>query len=269
MAGTAAAASAVLTVMRTSSEPASASALTCATVAATSAVSVLVIDCTTIGAPPPIWMPPTSTARARRRVIGGRFDSLMRSLAVEMYARANSRFYHLPHRTRFFRPRLCAGMTQPSSTARSMIGARHDARRAPATVRCSGTFARPLRRSLRRENAHPGRSCRSPAPATRAHPAATIESADARTHADAAPGACAGRQRMRSRWPKTSTSHSRVAVDRDDAHGHDHAFADEPRHRRVGRLAIELRRRRDLQHAAARPSRRCGRRAPSLRPGRA
>ena len=49
MAGTAAAASGVLTVMRTSSEPASASALTCATVALTSVVSVLVIDCTTIG----------------------------------------------------------------------------------------------------------------------------------------------------------------------------------------------------------------------------
>ena len=49
--------------MRTNSEPASASALTCATVAATSAVSVLVIDWTTIGAPPPIAMPPTSVVR--------------------------------------------------------------------------------------------------------------------------------------------------------------------------------------------------------------
>ena len=39
----------VLTVMRTSSEPARASASTCVTVASTSAVSVLVIDCTTIG----------------------------------------------------------------------------------------------------------------------------------------------------------------------------------------------------------------------------
>src|SRR6185436_16476080 len=40
---------------------------TCATVAATSAVSVFVIDCTTIGAPPPIPMPPTLTWRVRGR----------------------------------------------------------------------------------------------------------------------------------------------------------------------------------------------------------
>ena len=51
--GTAAAASSRSTVIRTISEPARASAATCATVPAMSAVSVLVIDCTTIGAPPP------------------------------------------------------------------------------------------------------------------------------------------------------------------------------------------------------------------------
>ena len=92
-------------------------------------------------------------------------------------------------------------------------------------------------------------------PVTRARspgvPGATIESADARRHADAAPGACAGaathaqrdgrrRRRRRSRRHRTATT----------VHRHDHAFADEPRHRRVGRLAIELRRRRELQHAA-------------------
>ena len=54
MCGTAAAASALFTVTRTISEPARASAATCCTVAAMSAVSVLVIDCTTIGASPPI-----------------------------------------------------------------------------------------------------------------------------------------------------------------------------------------------------------------------
>ena len=47
--GTAAAAASVFTVTRTSSEPARASAITWLTVDATSAVSVLVIDCTTIG----------------------------------------------------------------------------------------------------------------------------------------------------------------------------------------------------------------------------
>ncbi len=61
MCGTAAAASSRSTVMRTSSEPARASAATWRAVASTSAVSVLVIDCTTIGAPPPTMTPPTST----------------------------------------------------------------------------------------------------------------------------------------------------------------------------------------------------------------
>src|SRR5436190_2881946 len=80
MAGTAAAASAVFTVILTSSEPASASALTCATVAGTFAVSVLVIDWTTIGAPPPIATPPTSTCRAGRRVmVIGSLDEIARS----------------------------------------------------------------------------------------------------------------------------------------------------------------------------------------------
>src|SRR5579871_5393384 len=47
--------------MRTISEPARESAATCATVLSTSAVSVLVIDCTTIGAPPPTATWPTLT----------------------------------------------------------------------------------------------------------------------------------------------------------------------------------------------------------------
>src|ERR1700730_17786643 len=58
---TAAADSGMLTVMRTSSEPASASSLHCVTVPAMSAVSVLVIDWTTTGAPPPTWTGPTRT----------------------------------------------------------------------------------------------------------------------------------------------------------------------------------------------------------------
>ena len=49
MRGTASAALSWLTVTRTSSEPARASAITWLTVAAESAVSVLVIDWTTIG----------------------------------------------------------------------------------------------------------------------------------------------------------------------------------------------------------------------------
>src|ERR1044071_10356314 len=67
--GPAAAASSRSTVMRTISEPALASAATWRTVESTSAVSVLVIDCTTMGAPPPTVTFPTLTATDWRRGI--------------------------------------------------------------------------------------------------------------------------------------------------------------------------------------------------------
>ena len=67
MSGTARAASSLLTVTRTSSLPASARARTWAMVAAASAVSVLVIDWTTIGWQLPTWTPPTSTVAVRLR----------------------------------------------------------------------------------------------------------------------------------------------------------------------------------------------------------
>ena len=74
IAGTAAAASGVFTVMRTISEPARASSLTWMAVPITSAVSVLVIDCTTTGASPPtitLRAPCcTSTPRLARRGSG-------------------------------------------------------------------------------------------------------------------------------------------------------------------------------------------------------
>src|SRR5262245_58220978 len=70
MCGTAAAASSRSTVTRTISEPARASAATCRAVPSTSAVSVLVMDCTTTGAPPPTVTPPTSTDTDRRRSSG-------------------------------------------------------------------------------------------------------------------------------------------------------------------------------------------------------
>src|SRR5450631_951210 len=68
--GTAAAASSRSTVIRTISEPARESAAICATVPATSAVSVLVIDCTTIGAPPPTATLPTMTWVVLCRALG-------------------------------------------------------------------------------------------------------------------------------------------------------------------------------------------------------
>src|SRR5271154_3687341 len=67
MCGTAAADSSLLTVTRTNSDPARANALTCATVPSISAVSVLVIDCTTMGDAPPMETDPTLTVRECRR----------------------------------------------------------------------------------------------------------------------------------------------------------------------------------------------------------
>ena len=62
------AAASLFTVTRTSSLPASWSARTWATVPATSAVSVLVIDWTTMGRSLPTRTPPTSTATVFRRL---------------------------------------------------------------------------------------------------------------------------------------------------------------------------------------------------------
>src|ERR1700761_6281244 len=67
MGATAAAASAEFTVTRTSSEPARASALTCSTVPAISAVSVLVMDWMTMGLGPPTRIPPTVVTSDLRR----------------------------------------------------------------------------------------------------------------------------------------------------------------------------------------------------------
>ena len=65
--GTARAASSLLTVTRTSSLPASASARTWAIVPGMSAVSVFVIDWTTTGRALPTWTLPTSTVTVRLR----------------------------------------------------------------------------------------------------------------------------------------------------------------------------------------------------------
>src|SRR3954463_12679122 len=65
--GTAAAASSVLTVIRTSCEPACARRATWIAVASGSAVSVFVIDWTTIGWALPTRTPPTSTDTVARR----------------------------------------------------------------------------------------------------------------------------------------------------------------------------------------------------------
>src|SRR5690348_17437286 len=77
IAGTALAASSLFTVTRTSSEPAAWSARTWAAVALASAVSVLVMDWTTIGWQEPTGTPPTRTVTVCRRrisVIGREYN---------------------------------------------------------------------------------------------------------------------------------------------------------------------------------------------------
>src|SRR3954464_13183222 len=63
--GTAAAASSLFTVTRTSCEPEAASAAICAAVPAASAVSVFVMDCTTTGCADPTGTPPTCAGPVR------------------------------------------------------------------------------------------------------------------------------------------------------------------------------------------------------------
>src|SRR5207253_2176630 len=85
--GTAAAASSRSTVIRTNSEPARDSASICATVPATSAVSVLVIDCTTIGAPPPTATFPTITWVVLCRALGPATSSCSGFIGLFMRSR--------------------------------------------------------------------------------------------------------------------------------------------------------------------------------------
>jgi hypothetical protein len=59
-------------VMRTISHPTSASAIDCRTVAATSCVSLVVIDCTRSGCAPPTPTPPIMTSTVGRRTVAKR-----------------------------------------------------------------------------------------------------------------------------------------------------------------------------------------------------
>src|SRR3954463_2554667 len=70
MCGTAGAASPRSAGLRPASETARASAATCWAVPSASAVSVLVIDCTTMGAPPPTFTWPTLTETVLCRSLG-------------------------------------------------------------------------------------------------------------------------------------------------------------------------------------------------------
>src|ERR1051325_6962892 len=97
IAGTARAASSLLTVTRTSSEPAACRARTCATVAATSAVSVLVIDWTTMEWQEPTRTEPTETVTVWRRDMGCNLVEVGGGWWRSVGARSTSTILHHPH----------------------------------------------------------------------------------------------------------------------------------------------------------------------------
>src|ERR1700741_3142320 len=82
--GTAAAASGIFTVQRTISDPASANSSVCLNVDSTSAVSGLVIDCTTVGPPPQTrTCPPAPPWVLRRLTVSSSIKS--RDLREHLY----------------------------------------------------------------------------------------------------------------------------------------------------------------------------------------
>src|SRR5215813_7300227 len=104
MLGTALAAASRSTVMRTISDPARASVADWRAVAAMSAVSVLVIDCTTIGASPPMTTPPTATGTQMRRDLRELvIVAIVRPLPHSMLARRHDAG------AAYRRPRMAAG----------------------------------------------------------------------------------------------------------------------------------------------------------------
>src|SRR3984957_2402291 len=110
--GTAPAASGTFTVQRTISEPASASSIVCLKVDSISAVSVFVMDCTTIGAPPPTRTCPTFTPYVFRR---GCFEAAASNPSICVNISFNSnvdspsheipQFHFVPHHSSNREPR--------------------------------------------------------------------------------------------------------------------------------------------------------------------
>src|SRR6266487_408758 len=145
MAGTARAASSVLTVTRTSSLPAACSARTCAAVAATSAVSVLVIDWTTIGWALPTSTPPTLTGTVGRRRLTAR------NLALKDLVLENDPHRHRARQTGagiLFQPRV---HTHPQGVGvEDAVGERHGGRRNERNGRRLCTRNGPGRRKVGR-----------------------------------------------------------------------------------------------------------------------
>src|SRR4051794_11474297 len=132
MMGSASASSCDGTATRTIWQPEAVSSAICCSVALTSAVSVVVIDCTEIGAPPPIFTAPTSIWRVGRRGASGWFGTcgIPSGIAVTSFLSACSRLLDLD---RVDDSRVEQQQRQPDEGCHYSVGERHDLHQVHAT----------------------------------------------------------------------------------------------------------------------------------------
>src|SRR3954447_3889925 len=113
---------------RTIWQPDAVSSAICCSVALTSAVNVVVIDCTEIGAPPPIFTPPTSICRVGRRGASGwtGTSGIPSDTAVTVSTFPGLRCAYLLDADRVDDPRVQQQQGQPDEDRDYSVGERHD-----------------------------------------------------------------------------------------------------------------------------------------------
>src|SRR3954468_20861208 len=113
---------------RTIWHPDAVSSAICCSVALTSAVNVVVIDCTEIGAPPPIFTPPTSICRVGRRGARGwtGTSGIPSDTAVTVSTFPSRRRAYLLDADRVDDARIEQQQGQPDEDRNYSVGERHD-----------------------------------------------------------------------------------------------------------------------------------------------
>src|SRR3954470_20806001 len=113
---------------RTIWQPDAVSSAICCSVALTSAVNVVVIDCTEIGAPPPIFTPPTSICRVGRRGARGwtGTSGIPSDTAVTVSTFPSRRRAYLLDADRVDDARIEQQQRQPDEDRDYSVGERHD-----------------------------------------------------------------------------------------------------------------------------------------------
>src|SRR4051812_15945048 len=120
---------------RTIWQPDAVSSAICCSVALTSAVNVVVIDCTEIGAPPPIFTPPTSICRVGRRGASGwtGTSGIPSDTAVTVSTFPGRRRAYLLDADRVDDARVEQQQGQPDEDRDYSVGERHDFHQVDAT----------------------------------------------------------------------------------------------------------------------------------------